>query len=381
MFLKNDGCVIFFITHINKETYLVTGIMNKTTKTAMIVLSLLVVWMLSGFFFSDPKNNTEISIAIDSEKNIINVKAKQFSSELRLSSVAIQGRTEANRSVLISSETNGIVENILSDKGDQVKKGQIICKLSVDSRKAKLDEAEALMRQKELEWEASKVLVEKGYRSQTKAAGSKAAFDASKALVIQMQKELENINIRAPFNGFFNDNLSEIGDFLAIGMPCGQIIDYNPILVTGQISEQEIKKVKTGVMAQTILSTGEKLEGLVSYISKTADKKTRTFRVEVKIENADFKIKDGITAELFLPTQKVLAHLIPPSSLTLDQDGKIGIRHIDNNNKVIFSGVEIVGDKGELVWVTGLPNKVTIITVGQEFVMENQTVNYTLEES
>ena len=355
--------------------------MNKTTKTAMIVLSLLVVWMLSGFFFSDPKNNTEISIAIDSEKNIINVKAKQFSSELRLSSVAIQGRTEANRSVLISSETNGIVENILSNKGDQVKKGQIICKLSVDSRKAKLDEAEALMRQKELEWEASKVLVEKGYRSQTKAAGSKAAFDASKALVIQMQKELENINIRAPFNGFFNDNLSEIGDFLAIGMPCGQIIDYNPILVTGQISEQEIKKVKTGVMAQTILSTGEKLEGLVSYISKTADKKTRTFRVEVKIENADFKIKDGITAELFLPTQKVLAHLIPPSSLTLDQDGKIGIRHIDYNDKVIFSGVEIVGDKGELVWVTGLPNKVTIITVGQEFVMENQTVNYTLEES
>ena len=354
--------------------------MNKTTKTAAIVLSLLVVWMLSGFFFGDSKNS-EISISIDNEENIINVKAKKFSSELRLSSVVIQGRTEANRSVLISSETNGIVENILSNKGDQVKKGQIICKLSVDSRKAKLDEAEALMRQRELEWEASKVLVEKGYRSQTKAAGSKAAFDASKALVIQMQKELENINIRAPFNGFFNDNLSEVGDFLAIGMPCGQIIDYNPILVTGQISEQEIKKVKTGVMAQTILSTGERLEGLVSYISKTADKKTRTFRVEVKIENADFKIKDGITSELFLPTQKVIAHLIPPSSLTLDQDGKIGIRHIDSNNKVIFSGVEIVGDKGELVWVTGLPDKVTIITVGQEFVMEDQKVNYTLEES
>jgi multidrug efflux system membrane fusion protein len=67
---------------------------------------------------------------------------------LRLSSVVIQGRTESNRSVLIASETNGIVENILVDKGDQVIKGQIICKLSIDSRKAKLDEAEALMRQK-----------------------------------------------------------------------------------------------------------------------------------------------------------------------------------------------------------------------------------------
>ena len=65
----------------------------------------------------------------------------------------------------------------------------------------------------------------------------------------------------------------------------------------------------------------------------------------------------------------------------MDRDGKIGIRHIVGNNKVVFSSVEIVGDKGELVWVTGLPDKVTIITVGQEFVIEGQKVNYTLESS
>jgi multidrug efflux system membrane fusion protein len=164
-------------------------------------------------------------------------------------------------------------------------------------------------------------------------------------------------------------------------MPCGQVIDYNPILVTGQISEQEIRKVKTGVKSQAILSTGERVSGLVSYISKTADKKTRTFRVEVRIENPDFKIKDGITTELFIPTQKVIAHLIPPSSLTLDSEGRIGIRHINKDNNVLFSSVEIIGDEGELVWVTGLSEKVIIITVGQEFVVEGQKVNYTLERS
>ena len=362
-------------------TYLFYRIMNKTVKTAILALSLLMLWMISGLFFNKSKSSNLASINISAEKKLLNVKAKEFSSELRLSSVVIQGRTESNRSVLIASETNGIVENIFVDKGDQVIKGQIICKLSIDSRMAKLDEAEALMRQKKLEWEASKVLVEKGYRSQTKAAGSKAAFDASKALVVQMEKELDNINIRAPFDGFFNDNISEVGDFLSIGMPCGQVIDYNPILVTGQISEQEIRKVKTGVKSQAILSTGEKVSGLVSYISKTADKKTRTFRVEVRIENPDFKIKDGITTELFIPTQKVIAHLIPPSSLTLDSEGRIGIRHINKDNNVLFSSVEIIGDEGELVWVTGLSEKVIIITVGQEFVVEGQKVNYTLERS
>jgi multidrug efflux system membrane fusion protein len=362
-------------------TYLFYRIMNKTVKTAILALSLLMLWMISGLFFNKSKSSNLASINISAEKKLLNVKAKEFSSELRLSSVVIQGRTESNRSVLIASETNGIVENIFVDKGDQVIKGQIICKLSIDSRMAKLDEAEALMRQKKLEWEASKVLVEKGYRSQTKAAESKAAFDASKALVVQMEKELDNINIRAPFDGFFNDNISEIGDFLSIGMHCGQVIDYNPILVTGQISEQEIRKVKTGVKSQAILSTGERVSGLVSYISKTADKKTRTFRVEVRIENPDFKIKDGITTELFIPTQKVIAHLIPPSSLTLDSEGRIGIRHINKDNNVLFSSVEIIGDEGELVWVTGLSEKVIIITVGQEFVVEGQKVNYTLERS
>ena len=238
------------------------------------------------------------------------------------------------------------------------------------------DEAQQIRR---LPDETVKVLVEKGYRSQTKAAGSKAAYDASKALVIQMEEELENINIRSPFNGFFNDNLAEVGDFLSIGMPCGQVVDYNPILVIGQVSEQEIKKIKSDIQGYAVLSTGEKLDGLLSYVSKTADSKTITFRIELEINNSNFEIKDGITAELFIPTKKVQAHLIPPSSLTLDSEGKIGIRHINSNNEVIFSDVEIIGDEKELIWVTGLPEEITLITIGQEFVIEGQKVNYTLE--
>tara|TARA_Y100000022_G_scaffold41755_1_gene34461 strand:- start:19887 stop:20957 length:1071 start_codon:yes stop_codon:yes gene_type:complete len=353
--------------------------MNKTTKTAILVLSALLLWMLTGIFQNSSNSNDINSLKINTEETVIKVKAKKIKSELRQSNVLVQGRTESNRNVLVSSETNGIVREIFVKKGDFVKKDQILCKLSTDSRKAKLDEAKALMLQKKLEWDASKVLVEKGYRSQTKAAGSKAAYDASKALVIQMEEELENINIRSPFDGFFNDNLAEVGDFLSIGMPCGQVVDYNPILVIGQVSEQEIKKIKSDIQGYAVLSTGEKLNGLLSYVSKTADSKTRTFRIELEINNSNFDIKDGITAELFIPTKKVEAHLIPPSSLTLDSDGKIGVRHIDSNNKVIFSDVEIIGDEKELIWVSGLPEEITLITIGQEFVIEGQKVNYTLE--
>ena len=77
----------------------------------------------------------------------------------------------------------------------------------------------------------------------------------------------------------FNDNISEVGDFLSIGMPCGQVIDYNPILITGQISEQEIRKCQNWCkMLKLYFLQVKELNGLVSYISKTADKKTRTFQ-------------------------------------------------------------------------------------------------------
>ena len=376
---KNDAYVIFYnlffyLTMFHKR------IMNKTTKTAIIVLSALLLWMLSGFFEnnSNSSNNNSLKINNDDDE-IVRVKAKKIKSKLKQSNVLIQGRTESSRNVKVASETNGIIKEILVKKGEFVKKNQILCKLSVDSREAKLDEAKALMLQKKLEWDASKVLVEKGYRSQTKAAGSKAAYDASKALVIQMEEELENINIRSPFDGFFNDNLAEVGDFLSIGMPCGEVIDYNPILVIGQVSEQEIKKIRSGIQGFAVLSTGEKLDGKLSYVSKTADIKTRTFRVELEISNTNFEIKDGITAELFIPTKRVQAHLIPPSSLTLDPEGKIGVRHINNDNEVIFSGIEIIGDQEELIWVTGLPEQIILITIGQEFVLEGQKVNYSLE--
>jgi len=353
--------------------------MNKTTKTAIIVLSALLLWMLSGFFQNNTNLSNKNSLQINNDDKIIKVKAKKTKSELKQSNILIQGRTESSRNVMVASETNGIVKEIFVKKGEFVEKNQILCKLSVDSRGAKLDEAKALMLQKKLEWDASRVLVEKGYRSQTKAAGSKAAYDASKALVIQMEEELENINIRSPFDGFFNDNLAEVGDFLSIGMPCGQVVDYNPILVIGQVSEQEIKKIKSGIQGYAILSTGEKLNGLLSYVSKTADSRTRTFRIELEINNSNFEVKDGITAELFIPTKKVKAHLIPPSSLTLDSEGKIGVRHINSNNEVIFSDVEIIGDEKELIWVAGLPEEITLITIGQEFVLEGQKVNFSLE--
>ena len=355
--------------------------MNRTIKVALMTFGLLVLWMLSGIFLKDERGSIE-KIEITSEQTSTTlVRARQFNAEAKLSYVVLRGRTEAEREVLISAETTGIIEEIYPDKGDFVFKGEIICKQSVDAREAKLDEAKALMKQRDLEWQASKTLVEKGYRSQTQAAASQAAYDASKALVKQMEEELDNINIRAPFDGIFNEKLVEIGDFLPTGKPCGRVVDYNPIKVTGEVSEKDITDIKIGVTGEVKLSTGQNLRGLVNYISQTANAATRTFRIEMEVPNENYELKDGITAELFIPTAEVKGHLIPPSSLTLNEEGLVGVRHIDHEGLAKFSEVTIIGDEGESVWITGLPEKVLIIVVGHEFVSNGEKIKYRLEDS
>ena len=356
--------------------------MSKTVKTSLITLSVLIFWMFTGIFSNDDEGSNSV-IEIEGNTAINNstlVSARIFNAKPKISFVVLRGRTESDRNVYIAAETTGIVENIYFEKGDKVKKGEIICKQSIDARKAKLDEANALMKQKELEWQASKTLVEKGYRSQTQLAASSAAYDASKALVKQMEQELDNINIRAPFDGIFNEKLAEIGDFLSIGKPCGKVVDYDPIKITAQVSEKEILSVKNGLPGRAKLFTGEKVEGFVTYFSNTADPATRTFRIEMEVENNNLSYKDGLTAEIFIPIKEINGHLIPPSSLTLNEVGEVGVRHIVDKNKAKFSKVEILGDENELVWISGLPEKVTIITVGHEFVSNGDSVNYRLQD-
>jgi len=372
-------CLDNYITINNDASVIFMGkIMSKTVKTSIFTLALLIIWMFTGIFSNDSSNEFSIEPNNEDQEKAL-VLAKVFNAKPKISHVVLRGRTEADRNVFIAAETTGIIEEIFFEKGENVLKGEIICKQSVDARQAKLDEANALMKQKELEWQASKTLVEKGYRSKTQLAASSASYDASKALVKQMEQELDNINIRAPFDGIFNEKLAEIGDFLSIGRPCGRVVDYNPIKITAQVSEKEISKLRNGILGQASLSTGEKVNGIVTYVSNTADAATRTFRIEMEVNNDDFKYKDGITAEIFIPVEEIQGHLIPPSSLTLNEEGEVGVRHIVNRNIAKFSKIEILGDENQFVWISGLPEKVTIITVGHEFVSNGEEVNFKLE--
>ena len=124
--------------------------------------------------------------------------------------------------------------------------------------------------------------------------------------------ELERTEIRAPIAGIVQGTLAEVGDQLAAGGICAEIMKPDPMLVVGQVSERDIQKVKVDMKAEITLVSGENVEGTVRYVSSTSDVETRTFLVEVEIDNADQTVRDGITAVAKLELAPLEAHFNEP---------------------------------------------------------------------
>jgi len=355
---------------------------DRSIVIAAVVAALLAAWQLSGFL---PRNSDAEGKAPDPARGAgaedhVSVRVRSVLARPRQADLTIRGRTEAIRKVSVRAEVEGVVTALPVEKGGVVKAQDVLCELSIDSRQARLEEARAVLEQRKLEYSGNKKLAQKGFRSETQIAAARAAYDAARAQYKAIEIEIGDTKIRAPYDGVLDERAVEIGDFMRKGDVCGVVVDQDPFLVVGQVAEKEVGLIRTGDEGWARLVTGQSVAGKVRFIAKQADPATRTFRVELEVPNKKRVLRDGVTAEIHIPVREVAAHLLPSAILSLDDKGVVGVRIVDSNNRVRFSSVTIVAETNDGVWVTGLPDKVTVITVGQEFVTEGQTVDPVPEE-
>lgn len=210
---------------------------------------------------------------------------------------------------------------------------------------------------------------------------SKAGIDAAAAAVASAQKEIDRLAIHAPFEGLLETDTAELGSLMQPGGKCATIIQLDPIKVVGFVPETEIAKVAVGAKAGARLSTGQQMIGRITFLSRSADPKTRTFRVELELPNKGLQIRDGQTAEILIASDGTLAHLIPQSALTLSDKGILGVRVVDKDSNAQFTPVTLMRDTKDGVWVSGLPEKADIIVIGQEYVVAGVPVKATYQSA
>ncbi len=288
--------------------------------------------------------------------------------------IIVNGKTAPARVVELSAETDGRVEHIGAARGADVNRSEVIVRLDQRDRSARLAQAEATVKQRQVEYEGRMRLKSESYVSEAQLQEAIALLEAAKTELTRARLDLDYMTIRAPFDGALQSRFVEIGDFVKVGDPIATFVDNRTMIVSANVSEFDARFVAPGQVAEARLATGETVRGTVRYVAPVADEATRTFVVELEVDNSDGKLRAGGTAELRIPAERIYAHRISPSLLTLDDAGNIGVKIVNDKGLVEFVVADVALSSSDGMWIAGLPKTATIITVGQGYVTAGSMV-------
>ena len=413
--------------------------MKKSIFIASFILLLVVGWIGSGQFSNKviaqddntqevPETETSYSTNAENNKDeefTFSVETKVFTSKLIDQSIELQGQTIHNKKIDVKSETSGNIDSIEFSRGDKVSQNAEMITISLEDRNEKLLSAKKdlerlskelilneknrdnLLRQNverielyEIEYASAKQLIDKGLSSKSKLslasfnlANAKAVkedikikFESTlanleaqisnvKSVLKNIKLDIDKTRIKAPFDGIISEKMVEETEFISVGTPLFTIIDLDPIKIEGYLSEFDINKVSVGTKAIIEDSNGIKKNGIISFISPSAETSTRTFEITIEANNKDLSYKSGITTKIIIKGSELKAHKIPPSILTLLDDGTVGVKAVDSDNNVTFYPTKTIKDTIDGMWVSGLPEKVNLIVSGQEYISIGEKIN------
>ncbi|MGS2722533.1 efflux RND transporter periplasmic adaptor subunit [Porticoccus sp. GXU_MW_L64] len=344
--------------------------MSKNVRIALLVFLATLLWFVTGMWKA-PQVEEKADTA-NNQRTL--VTAQWFQTQPYASRFSARGRTEPNRVVDLRAEVSGRVVAVPAERGQQVAAGDVVCRLAVEDRQQRLDEASAALKEAQLRHQGVAKLKQQGLQSELAIAEAKSGLERARADLKRRQLDLQNIDIRAPFAGIVETRPVEIGDFMNRGDNCGQLLEISPLKVVAQVSEQQVQKISLGSPAEVELVDGSRASGAITYLGQQASAATRTYRIEATINNANSRLRAGLTAQFNVSTRELLAQRIPSSVLGLGDSGEIGVRLLDDSYRVQFQEVQIVGDDSDGVWVLGLPDSALLVTVGQEYVANGEQV-------
>lgn len=355
--------------------------MKANRYAAILVFIASAIWVLTGDFASvggAAAQNNEAEQATESSAtptaSVQRVGYVVIPTIEHPRSVRISGTTIADKVTAVTARENGVIADLAVKQGNLVKKGDLILRLDPEGRDVALKSAQQVVDQRKADAEARKVLVERGTLPKLQLDATVSALRQAESDLAAKQAELERLAVYAPFDGIVDVVDVELGAAVQPGTKIATLIALDPIIGAGEVNEGDLPIVAIGNMAQLRLVDGRIIDGTIRYVSRQADATTRTYSVEIEAPNPDNAIPAGMTAEVILRGQPVSSTPVPRSIITLNDAGDLGVRAIDDEDKVVFYPIDIVDDSTDALILGGIPTGARIIVLGQNIVSEGQSV-------
>lgn len=291
--------------------------------------------------------------------------------------VQTQGKVESEYNILVSAQTMGVVTNVYVTEGQSVRKGQVIAQLdnsvvlrNIEGMKSQLELARSVYERQKNLWDQK--------------IGTEVQFLQAKTNKESLEKQLASLNeqnemtrIKSPISGTVDQVVVKIGENIAPGQPAARVVNSADLKIVANVSEAYVTNIKKGnkVMVD-IPELNQSIEAKVSFVGRTIDPLSRTFRVDVKLPSLE-NLRPNMTGVI-----RVIFHN-EPSAITVP----VNVVQEVNGEKVVYVAeaagnrtvarkkvVKVGGVYSNLAQVEGLEEGDSIITVGYQGLNDGDVV-------
>ena len=340
---------------------------------AVILVLLISAWMGSGLFISDVSSLEDLE-AKNTEKVFI-VSAQRVQNQDTYKVVRASGVLKPSIEVALFSKKDGEVINIMKSRGEALEEDEIILEIDKGTLVQELNAREANLRLQEKNFSIASNLSKKNLKSEFELLKAKANLTRAVADVAILEESLSNSYVKAGISGILDSLEVEEGQFVKKNQIIGKIMNVSKMLLFAPIAQTDVGRVlPNNEVVINVTGVGNQ-RGVVKRIASSASEATRTFLVEIEIDNLDNTLKSGMSAEVGILVEKVQAFSISPAHLAIGEDGSLKVKTV-RNDIVFENDVFLVRTSGDFALVSGLQNDDIVLTSGQAFVSPGDKIKY-----
>lgn len=304
--------------------------------------------------------------------SVVTLSAQPFVETLQLS-----GTVKAIDDITVSPEEGGIVEKWHANKGEFVRKGDVIISLKDDVAKASYDAAKAQYESAELTFQKQKTVFAEQAISEWQLRTAEYARDAAKAQADIMRARWERTQIKAPVSGLLDDRYVETGEMAPPAVPIARVVSINSVKIHINVPERYAGTIKRGTsLTLSVLAfPGDIFAGRISFVGAAISPDNRTFPVESVIPNRGLKLKPEMIAKVQLEQSATTGALLVDESAVQLVDRNRQIVYVAKNGKAEERTVTLGGRKANMVQILdGVKEGEEIVVRGQKELVNGQQI-------
>ncbi|MCI0449897.1 MAG: efflux RND transporter periplasmic adaptor subunit [Chlorobi bacterium] len=289
------------------------------------------------------------------------VKVREVTGQSFSSILTVVGVVKPYATAKISSEEGGLLVSLTKDKGSYVGKGEIIAKIKKDVEIATYDQTEAQVELARVNYEKQKQLYEDNATTEMQYLTAKWQYEAAVRSLDVLKQRLKTGFVRSPISGVVNEKYMNKGEMTSPGSPIVNVIDISRVKVSAGIPEKYLTQIKTGqkVKVTADVLPGAEFEGIINYVAPSLSATSRTFEIELVINNKDRILKPEMSTNVSITQLSANDAVVLPQDLVVDLgsekyifvlEGDIAKKRVvtlgnrEGNTVMITSGLNI-GDK------------------------------------